>query len=71
MADAPPTATVAHGDGRGILNTYCLTCPRPADVTLPLTINDVDHWEQCRACGRYVVDVARDAAAVSGPGSSR
>lgn len=61
---------VAYGDGRGSLNTYCIECPRPADVTLPLTVDHVDHWEQCRSCGRYVVDVARVAAAQHDPGSS-
>jgi hypothetical protein len=63
MPDQPTTAPVAYSDGKGTLNLYCLACPRPPEVTIALTVNDIDHWEQCRACGRYVVDVAREAAA--------
>lgn len=58
--DTTPAAPVAYGDGKGTLNTYCVACPRPEGVGIPLAINDVNHWEQCRACGRYVVDVARE-----------
>ncbi|MDX3725308.1 hypothetical protein, partial [Streptomyces caniscabiei] len=47
-----PTAT---GKGR----VFCLACPRSDDVDVPLTVDDVDHWELCPSCGRHVVDVAR------------
>lgn len=51
---------VAYGDGKG--RVYCPKCPRPT-APVPLTIEDVDHWELCPSCGRHVVDVARDTAA--------
>ena len=50
--------TVAYGDGKG--RVFCAACPRPADP-VPLTAEDVDHWELCPSCGRHVVDVARTA----------
>lgn len=50
----PPTA---YSDGKG--RTYCLRCAPTVGADVPLTINDVDHWELCPSCGRHVVDVAR------------
>lgn len=50
--------TVAYGDGKG--RVFCAACPRPADP-VPLTAEDVEHWELCPSCGRHVVDVARTA----------
>ena len=51
----PPTA---YSDGKG--RTYCLPCAPAVGADVPLTINDVGHWDLCPSCGRYVVDVARD-----------
>lgn len=59
MTDSTTRPAVAYGDGKGYLNIYCVDCRRPAGVTLPLNIEDVDPYESCRACGRNVVDVAR------------
>lgn len=50
----PPTA---YSDGKG--RTYCLPCAPTVGADVPLTINDVDHWDLCPSCGRHVVDVAR------------
>lgn len=58
-AQAQPAA--AYSDGKDTGRVCCLTCPRPADVTMPLTIDAVADWELCPSCGRRVVDVARTA----------
>jgi hypothetical protein len=55
--DRPP---VAYSDGKG--RVFCVACPRPDGTDVPLTVEDVDHWELCPSCGRHVVDVARDFA---------
>ncbi|MGW2010828.1 hypothetical protein [Streptomyces nigrescens] len=55
------SGTMAYNDGMGSARVYCLVCPRPSDVDVPLTINDVEHWELCSSCGNYLVDVARAA----------
>jgi hypothetical protein len=52
----PPTA---YSDGKG--RTYCLPCATRVSADVPLTIDEVDHWELCPSCGRHVVDVARGA----------
>jgi hypothetical protein len=53
---------VAYNDGMGAARVFCITCPRPDDVDVPLTINDVGDWDLCPSCGRHVIDVARNAA---------
>ncbi|MFJ6085100.1 hypothetical protein ACIQI8_27200 [Streptomyces sp. NPDC092369] len=51
-------STTAYGNGKG--RAYCLTCAPTVGADVPLTIDDVDHWELCPSCGRHIVDVARD-----------
>ncbi|MER6350593.1 hypothetical protein ABT186_01755 [Streptomyces sp. NPDC001634] len=69
---AQQPAAVAYGDGKG--RTYCLRCAHAVGADVPLTANDVDHWELCPSCGRHVVDVARaaeqQAAAADGEAAS-
>lgn len=55
-----PKPPAAYNDGMGSGRVYCLTCPRPDDVDVPLTIDDVDLSDLCPSCGRHVVDVALD-----------
>jgi hypothetical protein len=64
-AQQPETQPVATAYGDGVGRVFCLRCPRPAEP-VPLTIEDVDHWELCPSCGRHVVDVARDTVAPAG-----
>lgn len=60
-AETPDVRTVAaYSDGKG--RVFCLACPRPEAVDVPVTVEDVDPWELCPSCGRHVVDVARAAA---------
>jgi len=54
-AQAQPTG---YGDGKG--RVFCLKCAPTVGADVPLTANDVDHWELCPSCGRHVVDVARN-----------
>jgi hypothetical protein len=48
----PPVAY--SGKGRA----FCLTCPRPDGEDVPLTVDDIQPYECCAACGRDLVDVA-------------
>ncbi|MGW6395431.1 hypothetical protein ACWFR1_34185 [Streptomyces sp. NPDC055103] len=59
-----PTAA-AYSDGKG--RAYCLTCAAHPGAEVPLTIDSIDPWEACAHCGRFVVDVAREAPAVGQP----
>ncbi|MFF9910644.1 hypothetical protein [Streptomyces sp. NPDC013457] len=52
--------TMAYGDGKG--RVYCQSCAPTVGADVPLTVDQVDHWELCPSCGRPVVDVARQAA---------
>lgn len=54
--EEPTKPTVAYS-GRG--QAFCLTCPRPDDENVPLTIDDIEAGELCPNCGRYLVDVAQ------------
>ena len=47
----------AYSDGKG--RVYCLACASKVAAEVPLTVEDVDHWELCPSCGRHVIDVAR------------
>lgn len=47
----------AYSDGKG--RVYCLACASKVAADVPLTVEDVDHWELCPSCGRHVIDVAR------------
>jgi hypothetical protein len=66
-----PLPVVAYNDGMGAARVFCIACPRPEDVDVPLTINDVEDWDLCPSCGRHVVDVARAADEAQQPGESR
>lgn len=57
--ETPAAPPVGYSDGRGYRNTYCLRCPRPDSVTIPLSVNAINPQECCRACGRCLIDVAR------------
>ena len=60
MSNAPTAdRPTAYSDGKGNARVFCVACPRPADVTVPLTIDAVDDWDLCPSCGRHVIDVAR------------
>ncbi|MEU6979647.1 hypothetical protein [Streptomyces sp. NPDC046371] len=61
QANGQQPPAVAYGDGKG--RAYCLGCASTAGATVPLTVNVVDHWEECPSCGRHVVDVARQQPA--------
>ncbi|MET9012293.1 hypothetical protein ABZX74_15445 [Streptomyces olivaceoviridis] len=54
---APQPAATAYGDGKG--RVFCLRCAHTVGADVPLSADDVDHWELCPSCGRHVIDVAR------------
>lgn len=64
--EAQQTApAAAYGDGKG--RVYCLGCASAVAASVPLTADDVDHWELCPTCGRHVVEVARATAETQQP----
>ncbi|MFE9812323.1 hypothetical protein [Streptomyces sp. NPDC005548] len=51
------------GKGRA----WCLTCPRPDDENVPLTLQLLAPYEECAGCHREIVEVARAHQPDEGP----